>query len=201
MKRNVLLDIDGVIGDFHASFAQYLNDNFGAGLDIHKEPAVYSFDHWGPNLGHIDMEEASNNWIMDGGFTKLKPYSGAASFVKELMEIANVHIVTARIGDFDQSFPTEMETKIKRDTYEWFSTHDIPTNGEVRFSHKKVELCKNENISILIEDKLSTVLDAAQENIHAIIIDRAWNQHPERFRVYRSPNYDGILNAVRKLSL
>lgn len=200
MKRNILLDIDGVIGNFHTSFAQYLNDEYDAGLDVHEEPAVYSFDQWGPNLSNIDMEEASNGWIVSGGFTRLKPYSGADSFVKQLMEIADVHIVTARIGDFDQRFPAEMKTKIMSDTYDWFDKHGIPTNGEIQFSHKKVDLCKRDNISILIEDKLSTVLEAAQENIHAIIIDRAWNQHPDRFRVYRAPNYDEILNTVRKLS-
>lgn len=200
MKRNVLLDIDGIIGNFHASFAAYLNKHYDAGLDIDSEPSVYSFDHWGPGLGHIDMEEASNNWIMDNGFLKLQPYPGAAEFVKQLMDVANVHIVTARIGDFDQDFPTKMQTKIKDDTYEWFAMHDIPTHGRIRFVSKKVNLCKEEDISILIEDKLSTVLQAAQEDIHSIIIDRGWNQHPERYKVYRVNGYDEAINIVRKLS-
>lgn len=200
MRRNILLDIDGVLANFYAGFANHLNKRYNANLDLNKEPPVYSFSEWGPGLDTIDMEQASNEWIANDGFLELPAYPEAKEFVEELMTLGNVHIVTARIGDFEQEFATNTEIQIKNDTYEWFRMHHIPTNGKIRFAHKKLELCKEEDISILIEDKLSTVLGAAQEGIHSIILDRAWNQHPDRFRVYRAYGYDDILDFVRKLS-
>lgn len=200
MRRNILLDIDGVIANFYAGFGEYLNKRYNANLDLSVEPPIYSFSEWGPGLDTIDMEVATNDWIADDGFLKMPVYPGADEFVKELMSLGNVHIVTARIGDFEQKFPTHTEIQIKNDTYEWFKTHKIPTNGKIRFSHKKVELCKEENISILIEDKLSTVLQASKEGIHSIILDRAWNFHPERYKVYRAKDYSEILDTVRRIS-
>jgi len=47
---------------------------------------------------------------------------------------------------------------------------------------------------------LSTAIDAAKNGIHAILIDRAWNQHPDRFKIYRAINFDEVLEIVRKLS-
>lgn len=200
MRRNILLDIDGVLANFYAGFGNYLNQRYNANLDLAKEPPVYSFSEWGPGLDAIDMEQASNDWIASDGFLKVPVYPGAKEFVEKLMTLGNVHIVTARVGDFEQKFATDTEIQIKNDTYEWFRIHHIPTNGRIRFAHKKVNLCKEENISILVEDKLSTVLEAAQEGIHSIIMDRAWNHHPDRFKVYRANNYDEILDFVRKLS-
>jgi len=198
MKRNILLDIDGCIANFHEAFTGYLNQHYNAGRDPAEEPSTYIFEEWG--LDHINMEEASDRFIRSGGFTKVKPYPGAKEFVEELMNIGNVHIVTARIGDFRNKFEPEMKDRIKNDTYQWFKDNDIPTNGEIIFEHKKVDLCLDQGISILIEDKLSTVLDAAKNGIHSVVINRGWNQHPDRLNVYRVYNYPQALFMVRKLS-
>lgn len=198
MKRNILLDIDGCIANFNTGFMSYLNQKYNAGRDPNEEPHTYIFEEWG--LDHINMEEASQNFITSGGFRRLEPYPGAKEFVDKLMSLGNVHIVTARIGDFKNKFSQEVIDQIKNDTINWFSDYDIPTNGGVIFDHKKVDLCLDQGISVLIEDKLSTVLDAAKNGIHAILVNRAWNQHPSRLRVYRTYNYDQILDIVRKIS-
>lgn len=198
MKRNILLDIDGCIANFNNGFISYLNQHYNANRDPDKEPHTYIFEEW--DLDHIDMEEASESFIVDGGFASLKPYPGAKEFVEELMRLGNVHVVTARIGDFRNRFSPEVKEQIKNDTYRWFEVNGIPTNGDIIFEHKKVDLCLDQGISILIEDKLSTVLDAAKNGIHAVVIDRGWNEHPDRVNVYRAYNYPQVLSVVRKLS-
>lgn len=200
MKRNILLDIDGVIANFYKSFATYLNETYGSNLDVLKEPTSYVFTDWDDALADMNVDEAVINWINNDGFLNLDPYVGAEDFVKELVGLGNVHIVTARVGDFETAFNEETIAQIKNNTQSWFNNHNIPSNGDVIFSHKKVDLCLNEGISILIEDKLSTVIEAAQNDIHAIIINRSWNKHPDRFKVYRAYNYGDVLDFVRRLS-
>lgn len=200
MKRNILLDIDGVIANFYKSFATYLNKTYGANLDVLDEPTSYVFTDWDEALADMDVDEAVINWINNDGFLHLDPYVGAEDFVRELMALGNVHIVTARVGDFETRFNEETIQQIKENTQKWFNNHDIPTNGDVIFSHKKVDLCLKEGISILVEDKLSTIIDAAQNDIHAIVMNRAWNRHPDRFKVYRAHSYEDVLEFVRRLS-
>lgn len=204
MKKNILLDIDGVLANFYYGFGRYLNENYNAELDLTKEPPVYHFDEWGPKLKDIDAGKAARDWMLEGGHLNIPAYSGAKEFVEELMTLGNVHIVTARVGAWNQKLDDALSTQVMNDTYEWFRVHGIPvssdTDGRIRFEHNKVDLCKDEGISIIIEDKLSTALQAAQEGIHAILVDRAWNQHPERFKIYRAFGYDDVLEYVRRIS-
>src|SRR3972149_3833142 len=97
MRRNIMLDIDGCIANFNRSFMSYLNQKYDAGRDPDVEPNSYVFEEWGLN---INMEEASQRFITSGGFRRVEPYIGAKEFVGKLTELGNVHIVTARIGDF-----------------------------------------------------------------------------------------------------
>jgi uncharacterized HAD superfamily protein len=136
---------------------------------------------------------------MDHGFSKVPVYSGAKEFVEELKKLANVIVVTARIGDFKQKFGEQVVDKIKSDTLNWFKDNDISIDTVV-FDHNKVDFCKENAISTLIEDKLDTALKGAKEGIHSILMNRAWNEHPNRHKVYRVYNYDEALNLVRKLS-
>lgn len=200
MKRNILLDIDGVIANFYKGFAKWLNENYNAELNLDVEPPVYSFEEWGPKMANIDTKKVSDEWMLDSGHLDVPVFPGAQDFVKKLMILGNVHIVTARVGAWEQKLNINLSNQVKSDTYEWFKKHRIPTNGPIRFEHNKVDLCKEEGISILIEDKLSTALEAARAGIHAILINRPWNQHPERHMVYRTYDYNQVLDLVRKLS-
>jgi len=198
MKINILLDIDGVLANFYAGFGGYLNRTYGAGLDLSTEPENYSFNEWGPKCNSINTDKATVDWILEGGFRKTPAYDGVKEFVEELNKLANVSVVTARIGDFKQKFGEEVVSKIKEDTATWFQTNKIPVK-EVIFEHKKIDFCKANAISALIEDKLETVLTGSKEGMHCILVNRAWNQHPDRLRVYRSYNYNDVLNFVRKM--
>jgi len=199
MKRNILLDIDGVLANFYSGFSKYLNKEFNLELDPSEDPAIYDIEAWGPGLENIDLGEVSNKWISNGGFLTLETYPGAAEFVQNLRDIGNVYIVTARIGDWDGGLDNGATAKAKDDTSRWLEENGIPADN-LFFTHKKVDFCKNKNISILIEDKLKTALESANNGIHSIVMNRGWNQHSERFKVYRAHSYDDAINLVKKIS-
>lgn len=198
MKINLLLDIDGVLANFYAGFGDYLNKTHNAGLDLSVEPASYIFEEWGPGCSKINMDKAAVDWIMKDGFRNTPVYDGAKDFVKELHTMANIYVVTARIGDFKQKFGDHVVEKIKSDTANWFKDNKIPTESVI-FNHKKIDFCKDNAIPALIEDKLETALLGAKEGVHSILIDRAWNEHPDRHRVYRADDYEHALGLLRKI--
>jgi len=176
MKKKILLDIDGVIANFYTGFGGYLNQNFGTNIQLVTEPPAYNIQEWGHDLSKETINEAIKSWIIQNGYLKLDLYSDARLFVFKLMNKYDVHIVTARIGDFKSNFGQDVINKIRIDTYSWFKKHKIPTD-KLFFEHEKTLFCKLNNISLLIEDKLSNATDAALNGIQAILISRGWNQN------------------------
>jgi len=199
MKLRVLLDMDGVIANFYRGFSKYLNERHGCTLNPNIEPKSYPFNDWGHGVDKINFDQASREWIQQNGFGKLPAFDGAEDFVKELMNLCNVYIVTARIGDWNQKFTTKTRDQIKQNTYDWLEQHGIPADN-LFFAHDKIPFCQKNGISVIIEDKLSTALEAAKNGIHTILMDRGYNgSQINRFKIYRAYSFDEALNQLRKM--
>lgn len=202
MKEKVLLDIDGVIADFYLAFGQHLNKNLSANINLNYEPNEYSMHEWGHHLLEYQVNAEVPNWILNGGYFDMPIFSGAQEFIFKLMDKYDVYIVTARVGDFSIDFDTHIRQLIKEDTKRWFKKYGIPSN-KLFFEHNKVDFCKRHNIKIIIEDKLQTVLKAADSGIRSILVDRGWNRDPKRdrhFNIFVTHSYDDILNILEFLS-
>ena len=205
----VMLDIDGVIGNFYAGFAGHLNKTLNAGLDLSIEHQHYSIHNWGHNLPKNQVEEEISNWVLDGGYLDLPIYPNAKEFVFQLMDKYDVYIVTARVGDFKIKLSNNIVEKIKEDTYGWLKKYGIPTN-KLFFEHKKTNFCLQNKISVLVEDKLDNAINGTYNGLTSILINRGWNKasitsnfipierivHP-RFIV--AQDYNDILNILEKL--
>jgi uncharacterized HAD superfamily protein len=200
MRTKVLLDIDGVLANFVASFFKYLNENYGCNLNVKKEPNEYEMSKWNTGLTDKELSDASFNWIINNGFLQLSAYPGAGKFAQELAKKYDVYLVTARIGDWDERFSKEVKDLIKEDTRKWLEVHGIPADN-LFFVHKKADFCKKYGINILVEDKASTVIDAVKNGIVCFLVDRAWNKLPGKIKgAYRVKDFDEILNVLGKIN-
>lgn len=195
MKTKVLLDIDGVIADFYAGFARHLNEYLNTNLDISTEPNEYSLHKWGHGLPNNLIDAEIPKWIMQGGYEHMPIYDGAKKFVHKLMDKYDVYVVTARVGDFRVSLPEEVINATKEDTSKWFKKYGIPTDKLI-FEHEKIKFCKDNGIKIIIEDKLSTIVDGAKKDLRAILMDRGWNKNGRAwYGEYLNRNHPNIYVA------
>lgn len=199
MKLRVLLDMDGVIADFYKEFARFLNEEYGCTLSLDEEPPSYSFRDWGNGVDRVKIDEASDKWIRSGGLLNIPAYEGMQEFVEELMNTCNVFVVTARVGDWERTLHDDVKNTIKKDTYTWLEQHGIPSD-KLYFSHEKIEFCKKHGISVLIEDKPSTALEASKNGLHTILMNRGYNgSQIDRYKIYRAYTYDDALKQLRKM--
>lgn len=200
MKEKILLDIDGVIADFYKEFASYINEHLGAGLDPDSEPEEYSMHRWGHDLPKNIVSRQIPLWIQSGGYKRIPIYPKAKEFVYILMDKYDVHIVTARIGDFSVGLSQHMQDQIRRDTLGWFKLHGIPAN-KVFFEHEKIDFCKKHNIGVIIEDKIETAFNGAQEGMDVILINRGWNQSKKRIHpnIKIAYNYKNAINFLEEM--
>lgn len=196
----ILLDIDGVIANFFYGFAIYLK-NSGINLDPEKEPDHYNISEWSNEINSKDVKHYILNWLKKNGYKDLPIFDGAQEFVYRLMDGNQVYIVTARVGGFNGFTDEAIKNKIKVDTIHWFKKHGIPSN-DIYFEHDKLNFCKKNGINVMIEDKLSTVVEAANEGIFCILKDAGYNRNPERRNhpnIFVAYNYEDILNKIKEL--
>lgn len=199
MNAKVMLDIDGVIANFYMEFARFLNQEYGCTLDLYQEPESYSFNDWGHGVELVNMGEASNAWIRQGGISNIPPFTGLKDFSGKLHDKYDVSIVTARIGDWERKLPEDVNAIITHDTYDWLENQGIPTDN-LHFTHKKIDFCQENNINTMIEDKLSTAIQASKNGINAILMDRPFNRtSTDLFRVYRANSFREALITLEEL--
>jgi len=201
MKEKAVLDIDGVLANFYLGFAKHLNENLNAELDLLNEPHNYKITEWNVYLPETAINAEIPKWILSGGYKNMPIYPGAKEFVYRLMDKYDIYVVTARIGDFTSKMPEMVCNKIKEDTNRWFKKYGIPSD-KLFFEHKKIDFCKDNGISIIIEDKLSTVIDSVRSGITPILMNRNWNSDLVRkqYDINIAYNYEDVLNFMEKIT-
>ena len=200
MKTKILLDLDGVIANFCRGFLTFLNEHYGCTLNPNQDPQEYDLSRWGCGVDKIDLGVASLDWILHNGFERLPAYQGAKEFARELLSNYNVYIVTARIGDWEQKFSADQKARIKKNTFKWLKRLGIPST-KLYFARDKVQFCQEKGISIMVEDKLETALNASKAGIHTVLMNRGYNgSKTNRTRVYRAFDYIEALDLLRRLT-
>lgn len=181
MKPVILLDVDGVIGDFVGMICSILNRRFATNY------TEADFMHWDLRT---TLAPAESKWLnealqQEGIATVIDPYPGAKEFVEELKTIGTVLALTAPYQS-SKTWPYERQQwLLKR-----FGLPMLSVPGEYKHMFDG---------DFLIEDKLITVEQWADtRGTEAILIDRPWNQDPRvRESYYRFSTYDRIVSHIR----
>jgi 5'(3')-deoxyribonucleotidase len=133
---------------------------------------------------------------------KFKPIVGAKPAIKKLSKKYELYIITARTKD------------VKKHTRKWVKHHFPNIFKKIIFSEYVVEgnfvktkgvLCKENNISLLIDDNKENILDAHKEKIKTIVFDYKgkypWSNIKNHSSIPVAKSWSEVLNIVDKIKI
>ena len=186
MKR-IGVDVDGCLTDV---YNWYLKNGKEYASNIGKK--LINKNGYDP----IEMFNLTKEEFNDFLEKKLMDYSinepareNASKVCKELIEEGyELYIITAR---FNSDKSDESGVKMRKIIEQWFKDNDIPYTRIIYSSEDKLDICLTNQINIMIEDKVSTLLDI-KKHIPVICFDAPYNRNIDDKNLFRVRNWKEI---------
>lgn len=175
----VLLDVDGVLGDFPSEVLKFCNTygDQAATLDEITDHDILK------SLGCEYLQARLDQHMIDTDFCRHMPvYPGAQDFVARLSKHNEVVIVTARY----RAVPNWASAREA-----WLAEHFGIEHRNVIFAKRK-ELVRGQ---ILIDDKAENCAEFYNAGALAVCFDRPWNK---AFRGWRAHSYQDVINLLAR---
>jgi len=172
MKKDILLDIDGVQRDIVTTCIQIYKEYYDPkDTTVHSDIQVFDLSVKMPLITDKYKFFTENAKYI---FGEAKPYDGALDFVKELDAISNIHIVTNQIKGTEKY------------TIDWLEQYKIPYKS-LHFTDYK-HIVKGD---ILIDDYIDNLIGFTGT---PICYSQCWNKG---FDGIRMDSYEEIINYIR----
>lgn len=186
MKR-ISVDVDGCLTDV---YNWYLKNGKEYASNIGKK--LINKNGYDP----IEMFNLTKEEFNDFLEKKLMDYSinepareNASKVCKELIEEGyELYIITAR---FNSDKNDESGVKMRKIIEQWFKDNGIPYTRIIYSSEDKLDICLTNQIDIMIEDKVSTLLDI-KKHIPVICFDAPYNRNIDDKNLFRVRNWKEI---------
>ena len=120
---------------------------------------------------------------------KAKPREDVVDVIKKLREDGHkIYIITARDSEFHNN-PYELSKT-------WLNKNNIEYDKLIVDARDKAKICREQNIEIFIDDKLSNCLQISNENIVTIRITNYTEQHQN---IVNKKNWKEIYEYIKQL--
>lgn len=165
------IDLDEVLGPFTEPFMNFHNKKYGTRILLNQ---VNNYDFH--SLLGITEEESIGRvyrFYESDEFYSIKPLDGAVEAIETLHEIGHhLELITAR--------PKIMEVKTRNWINKYFpdkfsNIHITNSYALEGTSVKKSEVCKKQNIPLIIDDSPHHAIDCASAGVDAILLNYPWN--------------------------
>lgn len=191
MKR-IGIDIDGCLTDV---YNWYLTNGKEYASSIGKK--LINKNGYDP----VEMFNLTKEEFKDFLEKKLMDYSinepareDASKVCKELIEEGyELYIITAR---FNSDKNDESGVKMRKIIEQWFKDNNIPYTRIIYSSEDKLDICLTNKIDIMIEDKVSTLLDI-KKHIPVICFDAPYNRNIDDNNLFRVRNWTEIEEIIK----
>ena len=191
IKKKICIDLDDTIWEFHKPFFEFYNSIKGTSF-TYEDYFIYSL---GDFFGISREEEIKlfEDYESTPNFSKPLFLEGFIDSLDFLVENFEIHFVTAR----HEGIKKETEEILKENfdfDFHVFFTRDLNHN-EIK---TKAKYCLENEIKLIIEDKLETVEECVLNGMKGILIDRPWNQKENLDeKIIRVKNWEEILAILK----
>lgn len=184
---NICIDIDGTITDPYF-WLNMANKYFNKNITVDKV-TEYEID----KVMEITREEYYdfyNKSKFEMHNEKVRLRENAREIIEELIKINNIYFVTARDKD------------LKILTYSYLNKNNIPYDDVfVLGTHYKVNMAKELNCDIFIEDSYANALQLSKNGFKVLLIDTNYNRKPLNKNIIRVFNWNEIYEIIKEIPL
>ena len=185
---DTLTDIRDEVGAAALKYAQSLNK------DIDETKVVWDKNNNGSsfkeryNFNYDELLYFFGN-IQENITKKAKPREDVVDVIKKLREDGHkIYIITARDSEFHNN-PYELSKT-------WLNKNNIEYDKLIVDARDKEKICREQNIEIFIDDKLSNCMQISNENIVTIRITNYTEQHQN---IVNKKNWKEIYEYIKQL--
>jgi len=187
------IDLDDVIVDYMGGFCKFYNYKHGTNFSISDFKSYHIWETiGGTRLQAISLVRKFYNSYL---FDRLKLIRGAKEGVREIFNNHDSEIITARFGYF--------KIKTERCLKKNFKDIDLRVfyPGFFNAAEKKLRICQERGIELMIEDNKDYALKIARGGIKVLLFDRPWNRDGEikEGNIIPVKNWNEILEKIEVL--
>ncbi len=171
-KKIIAVDLDDVLVDFNGSFLRWHNQKFGSNVnygDIVDSDMTGIYDVDFVTLVNRFYQFCTDDW------QSLTVMSGSEEALASLSRIGILHNVTARCESLRPVTEHMLGTYFPGVFKKLHFTNGVTIKYPER-KRSKVEVCREINARVLIDDNKRLVDEFANTDISFLVPDRPWNQ-------------------------
>jgi len=191
----IAIDLDEVLADTTPALIRYHNDTYGTSLVFED----FNNYEWWRVWGGTREESVKKflDFVNTPYFQEVIPVKGAQDVMNKIRKNHSLHIVTSR------------QTELEPVTSAWvgkyfpgvFTGLHIANHAQWAISGKtrtKVEICRELEATLLIEDSLLYARECESDNIPVLLLDYPWNKGPLPLNTQRVQSWKEILQHIEK---
>lgn len=192
----LITDIDGTLGDWRASFIEWLETMAGVkspGEDL----ATSIFIDADLSMRYPEYYELKNRFESEGGYEDIIPYPDAFDTILELKDLYEFYVIaiTAR--------PVDKYQRIWLDTWNWLTRYDLEVDELVIGNSVRVLIAdlisRKQSPVIMFEDNPDLAVRAANTGVKVFLRRQPYNEsvdHPD-ITVVDEYNIDIVANYLK----
>jgi uncharacterized HAD superfamily protein len=189
------IDCDEVIFPLLPNHCIFLNKKYGINLDWNK---FTTYNFWEQYNGTKDQAVKDfEDFTATEEFMRTLPIEGSPEGVRELRKLGELYLITSRSDNLadktrewlDKHFEGLFSKLVFGNTFSYGDSQKTP----------KRQLCRENNIKMLLEDHYDYALDVAQD-IPVILFNRPWNAkyaQENRENITRVKNWEQAVKVAK----
>ena len=189
----IALDLDEVTADFLDHFLIFYHKKTGR---LFEKKNITSYDWW----SHLSMTKGEltnliNEFHLNHG-NEISAVKHAIDSINKLVDNHSIIIITSRPSIFKEKTESWIKKHLENIPLDVYFSSDFSQ----QIGKTKSELCRELEVSVILEDSGEYALDCAKNGTKAILFDKPWNANFKHENIIRVNNWIEALGAINKLT-
>lgn len=188
------IDIDGVLTNcFEATVDNATKYFYENKIDYKIDSSKY-YENEMFSVSNENVEKFWNQYLPEYA-QRLPARKYASEVISKLKQKNEIYIITARN---EEGLPKELHGRMQDMVKKWLKDNSIEYDKLIFSTGSKLDICKQENVNIMIEDKPNNIQEIS-EYVPVLCFDNPWNQGLEGKNIIRVYSWYDILENIESI--